>query len=454
VKFKDQNISTSFPFCRQLQEASKSDNQANILVHQACRKKFVDQRRFSKDEPPKKCLRSSSTSEISFNWKTNCFLCNKCANRGYSTVVEVKTLPIKKHLLSCSKSRNDDWGNEVQHRLDSCFDLVAEEAIYHITCMNRFRLVKPTDNASGRPFNSKMMDNFLKVCQWLDEGDGELHTVTDICNKMVELSEETECYHRKYLKTKLIEHYKEHVYVFKSDGRSDIVGFKHMSGFFMEEFMKKTNQTSTDMIMAAAKVIKSDIREIQKDKTVYPSLLEMKDFEYESEWVPESLQIFLGLIFPSKLKQISIGQCIVQASRSRSLIAPIPFGIGVDLDKSFATRWFVDHLAKLGLSISSSEVKLFKESAIASSKEHIDVSRYETQNQSPPHPSSNQEANHHEIHDPSSNPQIPLPELHQDSRFDQWVADNVDHNIRTLTGKGTFHGSTSSNDAMVVVRRR
>ena len=115
----------------------------------------------------------------------------------------------------------------------------------------------------------------------------------------------------------------------------------------MEEFMKKKNQTSTDMIIAAAKVIKSDIREIQKDKTVYPSLLKMKDLEYESEWVPESLQIFLGLIFPSKLKKISIGQCIVQASRSRSMIAPIPFGIGVDLDKSFATKWFVDHLAKL-----------------------------------------------------------------------------------------------------------
>ena len=24
--------------------------------------------------------------------------------------------------------------------------------------------------------------------------------------------------------------------------------------------------------------------------------------------------------------------------------------------------------------------------------------------------------------------------------FMQWVADNVDHNIQTLTGKGTFHG--------------
>ena len=36
------------------------------------------------------------------------------------------------------------------------------------------------------------------------------------------------------------------------------------------------------------------------------------------------------------------------------------FGIWVDIDKSFATRWLVDHLALIGLSIYSDEIKLFK----------------------------------------------------------------------------------------------
>ena len=245
----------------------------------------------------------------------------------------------------------------MRNRLDSCVDLVAAEAIYHISCMNRFRLVRYIEKPSGRPVNTTMMENFLKVCQWLDEGDGELYTVADVYNKVVELSEGTECYHRKYLKTKLIETYKEHIYIFESDGRNDIIRFKNMSSLIMEEFMKKKNQTSIDMIMAAAKIIKSDIREMPMDRNVYPSLLEMSDLDYEAEWVPESLQILLGLLFPSKLKQISIGQCIAQASRPRSMIAPIPLGIGVDLDKSFGTRWFVDHLAKLGFSVSSGEVK-------------------------------------------------------------------------------------------------
>ena len=91
------------------------------------------------------------------------------------------------------------------------------------------------------------------------------------------------------------------------------------------------------------------------------------------------------------------------------MLASIPFGTGVDIDKSFATRWLVDHLALLGLSISSDKVKLFKQFAAASDS----VEATETEH------------------------------------FTQWVGDNVDHNIQTLTGKRKFHGmgiiSTRSN---------
>ena len=82
------------------------------------------------------------------------------------------------------------------------------------------------------------------------------------------------------------------------------------------------------------------------------------------------------------------------------MIAPIPFGICVDADKFFGTRWFLDHLVKFGFSISSDEVNLFKLSAASANYIPGD--------------------------------QVPY--------FTQWAADNVDHNIRTLTGKITFHG--------------
>ena len=86
------------------------------------------------------------------------------------------------------------------------------------------------------------------------------------------------------------------------------------------------------------------------------------------------------------------------------MIAPIPFGIGVDFVKSCAT-WCADHLVGFGFSISWDEVKLFKHSAIASNTMNT------VGNQEP---------------------------------FMQWVADNVDHNNQALTGKGTFHGKDIS----------
>ena len=68
----------------------------------------------------------------------------------------------------------------------------------------------------------------------------------------------------------------------------------------------------------------------------------MGSIVYAKNWMPESLTIFLSQLISSQLKQVSIGQCIAQASRPRSMIASIPFGIGVYIDKSFAAKLLVD----------------------------------------------------------------------------------------------------------------
>ena len=47
------------------------------------------------------------------------------------------------------------------------------------------------------------------------------------------------------------------------------------------------------------------------------------------------------------------------------MMASIPFGIGVKLEKSFGTKWFVNHLAKCGFSISFDKVKLLKQSVVS-----------------------------------------------------------------------------------------
>ena len=84
------------------------------------------------------------------------------------------------------------------------------------------------------------------------------------------------------------------------------------------------------------------------------------------------------------------------------MIASIFFGNRVHIDKSFATKWLVDHLSQFDFSISSDEVKLFKQSAITNSRE------------------------------------IQAEECK--SIFTEWIPFNVDHNGCTLKGKSKFHG--------------
>ena len=171
----------------------------------------------------------------------------------------------------------------------------------------------------------------------------------------------------------------------------------------MSEFKKIQSQTPLDIITAAAKIIKNDITVMPCDKKEYPDISRMQDIEYAMTWIPESLTTFLSHLVSSSLKQASIGQVITQNSRPPSMIAFIPFSIGVDINNSFTSKWLVDHLSQFGFSVSSDEAKLFKQSAITSSRE---TQAEECQN-----------------------------------NFTQWIADNVDHNSCKLTGKDKFHGT-------------
>ena len=103
-----------------------------------------------------------------------------------------------------------------------------------------------------------------------------------------------------------------------------------------------------------------------------------------------------------EVKQISLGHSIVQASRPRSVLSPLLFGVGVSLDHVLSSKWLLTMLSKLGYSISPDEVNRYKQSVVQTT---------ETE----------------------------LPQKHP-LCFTQWSADNVDHNVMTLNGLGVFHG--------------
>ena len=62
---------------------------------------------------------------------------------------------------------------------------------------------------------------------------------------------------------------------------------------------KKTEETKRD-ITAAAKIMKAELRDLNKPPDTYPTIHEIED------WVAESLQLLLTHIVPSTLKQATI----------------------------------------------------------------------------------------------------------------------------------------------------
>ena len=103
----------------------------------------------------------------------------------------------------------------------------------------------------------------------------------------------------------------------------------------------------------SAKISALKVIEMSTSNSEYHTVQDIQDINKGLQWVPESLQLFLHCLIPNKLKQVSLGQCVTQAARSKSILSPIPFGLGVQLDKTFGSKWLVNHLSKLGLSITS-----------------------------------------------------------------------------------------------------
>jgi len=111
----------------------------------------------------------------------------------------------------------------------------------------------------------------------------------------------------------------------------------------------------------------------------------------------------LKTIVSSELKQTSIGRVIIQVSR-KLVITPTLFGLGVEMDHVFGSRWLLKELSRLEFSITYDEVNRYKQSVIASESLDSILTGY-------------------------------LP-----GTFTQCVADNIDHNVATLGGHDTFHG--------------
>uniref|UniRef100_UPI00358E9E7E uncharacterized protein n=1 Tax=Myxine glutinosa TaxID=7769 RepID=UPI00358E9E7E len=248
------------------------------------------------------------------------------------------------------------------------------------------------------------------VTKYLEENDDEQITIVDLIKKMETclLGSAFEPYCFTHMKSKLLEHFGEKIIISELDGKPN-VAFRSTDDAILHEFYQEQRKDDSDteimrIIRTAAKLIKKDIRSVDTSRDTYPTGEEMSSTEEAMKFIPQSLLAFLQVLFVGQnvdLKVASIGQTIMQATRPRILPAPLQFGLATEMHHHFASRFIVDTLYKHGFGCSYSEVQKFEKNAAF-----------------------------------THGTELPAP---RPGEFIQHVGDNVEHNIRTLDGFGTFH---------------
>ena len=89
-------------------------------------------------------------------------------------------------------------------------------------------------------------------------------------------------------------------------GRPNIVCFRDMASYSLYEQKKKTGETKESIVTAAPKLIKAELRDLDKLNKVYPTFDQLSNIKDQKQWVPESLQLLLSYLIPFDLKQVII----------------------------------------------------------------------------------------------------------------------------------------------------
>ena len=231
----DRGRLTLLNFCRTCEWLILADILLNpagavVSIHSSCRKRFT--RLTTSDICDTDTSDYSQTKQLHsaddmFNWKKSCFLCKDDVDfeRDQNRARRVGTLELRTAILHHCSERADTWAIEVQGRMESCCDLVAEEAVYHCTCYAVFTSQRSLNGQGqhGRPEDAEMQKAFDELCD-LVEDSCELLTLDDLRQHDFLTTEgipeaSAQVYSTKHLKAKLLEKYGDHIYFAEVCGR-------------------------------------------------------------------------------------------------------------------------------------------------------------------------------------------------------------------------------------------
>ena len=403
-------------------------------LHKICRKNYTRESSRSsssvtEEQEPRVSTRSSSGI---FDFKHHCFYCGKQITEREKQLkkihwVSCKNKEVDKAVLNAIEQRtNDEWALEVKGRLEFVNDLCTEDALYHGLCDLRFRngREKPfsseqtpdTSRKRGRKVDEEREEVLLEIIEYLRQNDEDQITISELNEMMAaKIPAHSQAFTSKWLKARLLEQLKDEVIITNINNKTNVITFlekasKILSDFKADKVERSEEEEKYHIVRTAAKIIKNDIKLLESKLENYPTAFNMESAENNLSYLPMSLQIILENLFVGKDNTVaipSIGQAIMQQVRPRALIPPLQIGLAVQMHRHFGSRFLIDSLNKHGYCASYNEVLNYERCTAISQGTKI-----------PGLNTSDTETNH----------------------FIQYTADNVDHNLRTLDGRGTFHG--------------
>ncbi len=257
---------------------------------------------------------------------------------------------------------------------------------------------------------------FFKMCHFLENHDEEKLTISDLRGKMNEFltDKDSHPYGNCYLKVKLKEQYGESIYIAEGEGLDDIVTMREKTSQILQSYFKCTNQDGDEesqkraILETAARLIKSDIKiNVPSNTKEYPSTDALR-LDSALAFIPDTLSSFLNSLFTGKdilRKVASIGKAIIQAVRPRAVLAPLQIGLAVQTHHLYRSKFIVDTLCEMGFCSSYGEVLRFEKNAADCVA-----------------------------------PDMLGEDIDMKDATLLFAADNVDHNVLTIDGKGTFYG--------------
>ena len=158
-------------------------------------------------------------------------------------------------------------------------------------------------------------------------------------------------YSNRYMKDKVENYFGENVIITNVNGRPNVVTLRKAAASILNEFHKQQRNDDPEaekmnIVITAAKLIKSDIKLVSTCSENYPTI--KTNVQNHIDFLPSTLKLFLEGVLAGKntaMKIVSIGQAIVQSAKPRGVLSPLQVGLAIQLHHSFASRFLINWYA-------------------------------------------------------------------------------------------------------------